>query len=310
MELLHLLQTNSFFFLVVISVLGLLIGSFLNVVIHRLPVIMERSWRQQCEDFLADNSPPSDQADKTASAKTTVDAAAAKPKEKYNLVTPRSTCPHCGHRITAMENIPVISYLILKGKCSACGQKISLRYPIIEMITAILSLTIAWQFGYSSQTVAALGLTWALIALTMIDFDKQLLPDDITLPLMWLGLILAMFGVFTDAHSSIIGAAAGYLSLWSFYWIFKWLTGKEGMGYGDFKLFAALGAWFGWQLLPVIILLSSLVGAVVGISLILFLGRDKNVPIPFGPYIAAAGWIAMIWGHDITRAYLNFAGIH
>jgi leader peptidase (prepilin peptidase)/N-methyltransferase len=306
MDMLHVLQTNSGFFLVVTGILGLLIGSFLNVVIHRLPVMMEKSWRQQCEDFLADNSPPNDQADRTTSAKATADNQSA----KYNLVTPRSNCPHCGHQITALENIPVFSYVILKGKCSACGHRISLRYPIIEAVTAILSLIVAWKFGFSWQTAAALPLTWALIALTMIDFDKQLLPDDITLPLMWLGLVLAMFGIFTDAHASIIGAAAGYLSLWSFYWIFKWLTKKEGMGYGDFKLFAALGAWFGWQLLPVIILLSSLVGAVVGISLILFLGRDKNVPIPFGPYIAAAGWIAMIWGHDITRAYLRFAGIH
>jgi len=306
--MLHLLQTNSGFFLVVIGILGLIVGSFLNVVIHRLPIMMERSWREQCEEFLADNTPPEDQADQQPAA--ALDDKAAKPKEKYDLITPGSTCPHCGHRITALENIPVISYVILRGKCSACGQKISPRYPIIEAISAVLSLIIAWNFGFSWQTGAGLLLTWALIALTMIDFDKQLLPDDITLPLMWLGLILAMFGVFTDTHASIIGAAAGYLSLWSFYWIFYWLTHKKGMGYGDFKLFAALGAWFGWQLLPVIILLSSLVGAVVGISLILFLGRDKNVPIPFGPYIAAAGWIAMLWGHDITRAYLQFAGIH
>jgi leader peptidase (prepilin peptidase)/N-methyltransferase len=307
MEMLHFLQTHHGFFLVFIGILGLIVGSFLNVVIYRLPVMMETTWHQQCEDFLADNSPPSDQADKKPEENTQHKVETA--KVKFNLVTPRSTCPHCGHGITALENIPVISYLILKGKCSACGQKISPRYPIIEAVTAIMSLVLAWKFGFSWQTAAALPLTWALIALTMIDFDKQLLPDDITLPFMWLGLLLAMFGIFTDTHSSIIGAAAGYLSLWSFYWIFKLLTGKEGMGYGDFKLFAALGAWFGWQLLPIIILLSSLVGAVVGISLILFLGRDKNIPIPFGPYIATAGWIAMIWGHDITRAYLQFAGL-
>jgi leader peptidase (prepilin peptidase)/N-methyltransferase len=296
MELLHLLQTNSEFFLSVVGVLGLMIGSFLNVVIHRLPIMMERTWRQQCEDFLAEDQGNEQQT-------------AAKPKEKFNLIMPGSKCPHCGHHIGALENIPIISYVILKGKCSSCGQKISVRYPIIEAVAALLSVVVAWQFGFSEQTVGGLALTWALVALTMIDFDKQLLPDDITLPFLWIGLLLAMFGIFTDAHSSIIGAVAGYLSLWSFYWIFKLLTGKEGMGYGDFKLLAALGAWFGWQMLPVIILLSSFVGAVVGISLILFLGRDKNVPIPFGPYIATAGWIAMLWGHDITNTYLRFAGL-
>jgi len=296
MELLNLLQSNNAFFLTVIGVLGLMIGSFLNVVIHRLPIMMERSWRQQCVDFLAE-----DKVDEQPTP--------AKPKEKYNLVIPGSKCPHCGHQIGPLENIPVVSYLLLKGKCSSCGQRISARYPIVEAVTGVLSVIVAWQFGFGWQTVAGLALTWALIALTMIDFDKQLLPDDITLPLVWIGLFLAMAGVFTDTQSSIIGAAAGYLSLWSFYWIFKLLTGKEGMGYGDFKLLAALGAWFGWQMLPVIILLSSLVGAVVGISSILFLGRDKNIPIPFGPYIAAAGWIAMLWGHDITTAYLRFSGI-
>jgi leader peptidase (prepilin peptidase)/N-methyltransferase len=297
MDLLHLLQTNSVFFLIVVGVVSLMIGSFLNVVIHRLPIMMERTWRQQCEEFLSsednsDEKPPT-----------------TKPKEKYNLIMPGSKCPHCGHHIGPLENIPVISYLILKGKCSSCGQRISPRYPIIEVVTALLSVVVAWQFGFSWQTAGGLALTWALIALTMIDFDKQLLPDDITLPFVWIGLLLAMLGIFIDTHSSIIGAVAGYLSLWSFYWIFKLLTGKEGMGYGDFKLLAALGAWFGWQMLPVIILLSSFVGAAVGISLIIFLGRDKNVPIPFGPYIATAGWIAMLWGRDITDTYLRFAGL-
>ena len=296
MDLLHLLQTNNVFFLTVVGVVSLMIGSFLNVVIHRLPIMMERTWRQQCEDFLSEDRAD----DKPAATKT---------KEKYNLIVPGSKCPHCGHHIGPLENIPVISYLILKGKCSSCGQRISIRYPIIEAVTAILSVIVAWQFGFSWQTISGLALTWALIALTMIDFDKQLLPDDITLPFLWIGLLLAMFGIFTDTHSSIIGAVAGYLSLWSFYWAFKFLTGKEGMGYGDFKLLAALGAWFGWQMLPVIILLSSFVGAVVGISLIVFLGRDRNIPIPFGPYIATAGWIAMLWGQDITDTYLRIAGI-
>jgi len=273
-----------------------MIGSFLNVVIHRLPIMMERTWQQQCEEFLSEDKDDEKQTP-------------AKTPEKFNLIMPGSKCPHCGHHIGPLENIPVISYLILRGKCSSCGQRISVRYPIVEAVTAILSVIVAWQFGFSWQTAAGLALTWALVALTMIDFDKQLLPDDITLPFLWIGLILAMNGIFTDTHSSIIGAMAGYLSLWSFYWIFKILTGKEGMGYGDFKLLAALGAWFGWQLLPVIILLSSFVGAVVGVSLILFLGRDKNIPIPFGPYIATAGWIAMLWGQDITNTYLRFAGI-
>lgn len=299
MELLNLLQTNSVFFLTVVGIVSLMIGSFLNVVIHRLPIMMERSWRQQCEAFLQEDE------EKNAGKQDETE----KPKEKYNLIIPGSRCPHCGHQIGPLENIPVISYLFLKGKCSACGQRISVRYPIIEAITALLSIIVAWQFGFSWQTAAGLALTWALIALTMIDFDKQLLPDDITLPYVWIGLLLAMFGVFADVDSSIIGAVAGYLSLWSFYWIFKLLTGKEGMGYGDFKLLAALGAWFGWQMLPVIILLSSFVGAIVGISLILFLGRDKNVPIPFGPYIATAGWIAMLWGKDLTHAYLRFSGL-
>lgn len=296
MELLHLLQTNNVFFLIVVGIVSLMIGSFLNVVIHRLPIMMERTWRAQCEAFLEDDK---------AKAPQETD----KPKAKFNLIIPGSRCPHCGHQIGPLENIPVVSYLFLKGKCSACGQRISVRYPIIEAVTALLSVIVAWQFGFSWQTAAGLALTWALIALTMIDFDKQLLPDDITLPFVWIGLLLAMSGVFADVHSSIIGAVTGYLSLWSFYWIFKILTGKEGMGYGDFKLLAALGAWFGWQMLPVIILLSSFVGAIVGISLILFLGRDKNVPIPFGPYIATAGWIAMIWGKDITDTYLRFAGL-
>jgi leader peptidase (prepilin peptidase)/N-methyltransferase len=297
MELLHLLQTNSAFFLTVVGIVSLMIGSFLNVVIHRLPIMMERSWRQQCEAFLEEDNGEVKQEE------------ADKPKEKYNLIIPGSRCPHCGHQIGPLENIPVVSYLFLKGKCSSCGQRISVRYPIIEAVTALLSVIVAWQFGFGWQTAAGLALTWALIALTMIDFDKQLLPDDITLPYVWIGLLLAMFGVFANVDSSIIGAVAGYLSLWSFYWIFKILTGKEGMGYGDFKLLAALGAWFGWQMLPVIILLSSFVGAIVGISLILFLGRDKNVPIPFGPYIATAGWIAMLWGKDITDAYLRFSGL-
>lgn len=211
--------------------------------------------------------------------------------------------------ITALENIPIISYLLLKGKCSACGAKISIRYPLVEAITALLSVIVALHFGPSWQTVAAIILTWALVALTVIDFDHQLLPDSITLPFVWIGLLIAQFELFTNLNASVIGAIAGYLALWSVYWVFKLITGKEGMGFGDFKLLALLGAWLGWQLLPVIILLSSLVGAIVGISLIVFRGRNRNVPIPFGPYLAAAGWIAMLWGQELIDAYLVFSGI-
>jgi leader peptidase (prepilin peptidase)/N-methyltransferase len=296
MDFLNLLQSQPTLFLTVVGIFSLMIGSFLNVVIHRLPIMLERTWREQCQDYLHGDESQEPHAHHN-------------PKEKFNLVVPGSRCPHCGHKITALENIPIISYLWLKGKCAECGKGISMRYPIIEAVTAILSIVVAWHFGFTWQTAAALPLTWSLIALTMIDFDTQLLPDDITLPFLWIGLLCGLFDLFTDMQSSIIGAMAGYLSLWLFYWLFKLATGKEGMGYGDFKLLAVLGAWLGWQLLPVVILLSSFVGAAVGISLILFRGRDKNIPIPFGPYIATAGWLAMIWGHDITDAYLKFAGL-
>ena len=295
MTILDFLASNQTAFIVVIGILGLLIGSFLNVVIYRLPVILQRNWKAQCAEYL-----------EIASAEDN----AQNPKEEaFNLVVPRSRCPKCDHQITALENIPVISYLFLKGKCSDCGIHISIRYPIIEAITGLLSVVVAWQLGFTFAAAAALFLTWALVALTMIDFDHQLLPDNITLPFLWIGLLLSLANVFTDTQSSIIGAACGYMTLWSIYWLFKLVTGKEGMGFGDFKLLALFGAWFGWQYLPVIILLSSLVGAVVGISLILFKGKDKNIPIPFGPYLAAAGWIAMLWGDDIIDAYLKFSGI-
>jgi len=285
-----LLSTSTPFLLIATGLLGLAVGSFLNVVIHRLPLMMEREWRSHCAEITSDEMVP--------------DA------EPFNLTTPRSRCPHCGHAITALENIPVLSYLWLRGKCSGCGAKISVRYPLIETVTAVFSIAVVWHFGFGWQALGGLFLTWALIALTLIDFDHQLLPDSITLPFLWIGLSLSLFGVYTDSHAAIIGALAGYLSLWSVYWLFKKLTGKEGMGFGDFKLLALLGAWMGWQMLPVVILLSSAVGAVVGISLILFRGRDKNIPIPFGPYLAAAGWIALLWGHDLTNAYLRLSGIH
>jgi leader peptidase (prepilin peptidase)/N-methyltransferase len=266
------------------------VGSFLNVVAHRLPMMMEREWKSQCREILeleeeSKSSPP------------------------LTLLRPRSRCPHCGHQITAAENIPIISYLFLKGRCSDCGAKISPRYPLVELVTALLSLLVAWHFGVSWQTAAALPLTWALIAASLIDFDHKLLPDSIVLPALWAGLLINLFGVFTDTHSALIGAMAGYLSLWSIFQFFRLITGKEGMGYGDFKLFALFGAWLGWEYLFQILLLSSLVGAVVGITLIVLRGRDRNIPIPFGPYLATAGWISLLWGDAINQAYLQWAGL-
>ena len=274
-------------------ILGLLVGSFLNVVIYRLPIMLERQWKQECSEFLK------------------LEENQARHNDTLNLVTPRSACPHCGHQITALENIPVLSYLLQKGRCSSCGGKISIQYPLIELLTGVMSVGVVIYFGYSLQALAALFFTWSLVALAIIDLKTTLLPDNITLPLIWAGLILNLqFGLFTDVTSSLYGAVAGYLSLWSLYHVFRILTGKEGMGYGDFKLFAAFGAWLGWQYLPVIIILSSFAGAAIGIALILFRGRDRNIPIPFGPYLAIAGWIALIWGQDITQAYLSSAGIH
>lgn len=270
-----------------VLVLGLLIGSFLNVVIYRLPKMMEAEWRQQCNELLC------------------TDTSNTEEQSRFNLAFPSSHCPACNHKIRAWENIPVISYLFLRGKCSACKTPISLRYPTIELVTGILSAVVIYFFGLSYLGLAALVFTWCLIALTMIDVDTQLLPDDITLPLLWLGLIVNGFGLVVPLQDAVWGAIAGYLSLWSVYWLFKLVTGKEGMGYGDFKLLGALGAWMGWQMLPQIILLSSFVGAVLGITMIVLRGRDKNIPIPFGPYLAIAGWIAFLWGDHINRTYLQ-----
>lgn len=299
MALIELLQTNQVFLLTMTGLFSLAVGSFLNVVIYRLPLMMKKEWRSQCVALLDE--------DKETSSSTAKDP--KQENEKFNLMVPRSACPECGHQITASENIPVISYLILKGKCSSCGTSISKRYPIIEFITMVLSIVVAWRFGFSWQCLAALALTWALVAASMIDFDHKLLPDDITLPFLWLGILINLFGLFTTLSDSVIGAIAGYLSLWIVFWAFKLLTGKEGMGYGDFKLLAMFGAWLGWQALPGIVLLSSVVGAVVGISLIIIKGRDKNIPIPFGPYLAAAGWIYLMWGEQLTQMYFSIAGI-
>ncbi|WP_020409623.1 prepilin peptidase [Hahella ganghwensis] len=280
----HLNQNPAALYLSVV-VLGLIIGSFFNVVIFRLPKILEQEWRVQCAELM-EQEPPEDQG-------------------KITLSTPASTCPHCGHRIKPWENIPVVSYLVLRGKCSSCKTTISARYPIIETVTAVLAIIAIYQFELSWTGLAAVVFTWMLLILSMIDFDTQLLPDVITLPLLWLGLLVNTQGIFTSLEEAVWGAVFGYLALWSVYHLFKLLTGKEGMGFGDFKLLGALGAWLGWKILPLIILLSSLVGAVVGLILIAAMGRDKNIPIPFGPYLAAAGWIAMMWGNEIVTGYMG-----
>jgi leader peptidase (prepilin peptidase)/N-methyltransferase len=272
-------------FLVIVAVAaGLIVGSFLNVVIHRLPKMLERQWRSECAELADTPSPPA---------------------ERYDLVKPRSACPKCGHRIPAFENIPLASYLILGGKCSQCRAPISLRYPVVEALSGALAGYIAWRYGLTTAMLGALLFTWAMIALAFIDLDTFYLPDSITLPLLWAGLLFNAGGTFTDLHSAVIGAAAGYVALWAVFWAFKLATGKEGMGYGDFKLLAAIGAWLGWKLLPLTILASSLVGAVVGIGLIVFAKHAREKPIPFGPYLAAAGLIAMFWGERINKQYLD-----
>ena len=276
-------------------VLGLLVGSFLNVVIYRLPLMLERSWKQECRAVLQEEQPGQEQDEQETPA--------------FNLVTPASSCPQCGHKIRPWENIPLISYLFLKGRCSGCQTSIPLRYPIIELTAGLLALVSALTYGPGITSLMVCLLCWLLLAMTVIDIDHQLLPDSMTLSLMWLGLLANASGMFTTLESAVYGAVAGYLSLWSVYWLFKLLTGKEGMGYGDFKLLAALGAWMGWQFLPLIILLSSLVGAAVGISMVIVKGRDKNIPIPFGPYLAAAGLIALFQGEQLIASYLQFAGL-
>lgn len=269
----------------VMMVLGLLIGSFLNVVIHRLPRMMELEWRRQCAELAGGTD--------------------VETEERLTLAYPRSRCPSCGHQIGALENIPVLSWLLLKGRCSACKAAISIRYPIVELMSAVLFGCVAWRFGMSLAMIGGLVFVSAAVSLTFIDADTQLLPDSITLPLLWLGLLLNLAGTYTDLNSAVLGSVAGYLSLWLVYWAFKLATGKEGMGYGDFKLLAAIGAWLGWQMLPLVILLSSLVGAIVGIALIVAAKHGRNVPIPFGPYLAAAGVLALFCGRELTDFYLR-----
>ena len=296
MTILDLLSSSLPLFIGACLVLGLVVGSFLNVVIYRVPVMLERQWREQCTELTGDTNA----------------APASKPLERFNLLVPRSTCPSCKAPITALQNVPVLSYVLLKGRCAHCGAAIGIRYPIVETLTGVLSAAVAWKYGFGWPTLAALVLTWFLVALTFIDLDHQLLPDNMTLPLIWLGLFLSLYGpqpgsapVPVDMHSSIVDAMAGYLSLWSVYHLFRLLTGKEGMGYGDFKLFAALGAWMGWKMLLPIILIAAVVGAASGIALIAFQGRSRSVPIAFGPFLAAAGWIMLMFGPELVTSYLG-----
>lgn len=284
-----LLQQSSSFFYFTTALISLAVGSFLNVVIYRTPKMMEYNWYQECREFLADE----------------VVNIEAKKLTPMTLSKPNSTCPNCGHKIRFYENIPILSWLVLKGKCSACANKISARYPLVELSTMILSLIVAHHFGATIATPLVILLTWGLITLTMIDFDHMLLPDQITLPFLWLGLLININGTFVPLTDAVIGAAVGYMSLFSVFWLFKLLTGKEGMGFGDFKLFAVFGAWLGWQLLPLLILMASVVGAIVGITLMLFKNHQKEQGIPFGPYLAVAGWITLLWGEGIWSWYLQ-----
>lgn len=289
MEIIALFESHPDVFITSAFLLGLILGSFLNVVIHRVPLMLERQWHAQCAELRGEE--------------TLTD------QEPLNLLTPGSRCPDCGHRIRAWENIPLLSYLFLRARCNNCKVPIPFRYPLVELLTGVLSAFVAWRFGAGWETLAALALTWALIVLTFIDFDHQLLPDNITLPFLWAGLALSLFNVFIDVQTSLIGAMAGYLSLWLVYHLFRLLTQKEGMGYGDFKLLALLGAWLGWEMLPAIILLSSVVGAILGTLWLSLSNRDGSTPLPFGPYLATAGWLALMWGEDINRLYFSLSGL-
>lgn len=276
--------TDPAVFTILAGITGLFVGSFLNVVIHRLPRMMEREWQQQAAELRGE---------------------ATEETAPYNLAVPRSACPHCGHQISALENIPIVSYLILRGRCRHCSAPISPRYPVIEALCSLLSAYTAWHFGASLSAIAALLFVWTMLALSFIDIDTQLLPDSLTQPLLWLGLMVNLDQQFVPLPSAVIGAVAGYLSLWCVYWLFKLATGKEGMGYGDFKLLGAIGAWLGWQALPSVILLSSAVGAAIGVTLVGLSRQGRNTPLPFGPYLAAAGVIALFWGKSLTTAYLG-----
>ncbi len=286
MDVITVLQQNSFFFFITVGVISLLIGSFLNAAIYRIPIMLENTWREDCKHLLEQETTANPTGTSTH-------------QPTFNLFVPRSRCPECQHMITAMENIPIVSYLFLKGQCKSCGAPISLQYPLVELFTLCVSLLVAWKLGATLQTLSALFFIWTLITLSLIDTRTMLLPDNLTLPLLWLGIVVNYFGIFTDLQSSVLGAIFGYLSLWSVYHLFKLFTGKEGMGYGDFKLLAALGAWGGWQILPFTIFASSLIGALFGILLIIIKRSNKSHPLPFGPWLAIAGGIALIWRSDL-----------
>jgi len=291
MELMNALRGNPTFFLIVVGLFSLLIGSFLNAAIYRIPIMLQQSWREECEElFGGDNKPRNS-------------------KEKFNLWVPRSQCPTCGHMITALENIPVLSYLFLRGKCSSCKTHISIQYPILELLTALISVFVAWKVGFGWQTLAALVFTWTLITLSMIDAKTMLLPDNLTLPLMWLGIAVNYYGFFADLQSSVLGAMFGYLSLWSLFQVFKLITGKEGMGYGDFKILAAIGAWGGWQILPFTVFVASTLGAIIGIILIVIQRNKESQPVPFGPWLALAGFIGFIWRDEVIDIMGRYFGL-
>ena len=292
--LLDILAENQALYIITIFVLGLLVGSFLNVVIFRLPIMLKEEWRKDCTHYLEENYQTIVRVNSSFSL--------LKP---FNLVKPDSTCPDCGHQIRAWENIPVLSYLFLQGKCSSCKTSISLRYPFVEVLSAILVSIVAWKFGFNLSGFMAIVLTWVLLAIAFIDYDTQYIPDQLTLPVLWLGILLNSSNTFTDLTSSVIGAVAGYLVLWSVYHLFKLIMKKEGMGFGDFKLLAMLGAWLGWQFLPAIIIISSLVGSIIGISLILVKNHESSKPIPFGPFLAIAGWIVLLWGNELNTLYTS-----
>jgi leader peptidase (prepilin peptidase) / N-methyltransferase len=331
MSVIDLLASSPGVFLGASLVVGLLVGSFLNVVIYRLPRMLDRQWRAQCSELASDGpgaatvpAPPVALAsdgpgEGTVSAcielvenEPLAATVPARPEEPFNLVVPRSACPSCKAPITALQNIPIVSWLVLRGRCANCGTSISARYPLVEALTGLLTVAVAWKFGFGWPALSAMVLTWFLVALTFIDIDHQLLPDDLTLPLLWLGLALSLWGaaggpagLTADVRSSLIGAMAGYMSLWSLYHLFRFVTGKEGMGFGDFKLFGALGAWLGWQMLFPIILLAAVAGALIGILMLAVRGKDRATPIAFGPFLAAAGWLMMMWGRPVVAAYLG-----
>ncbi|MGP4933689.1 prepilin peptidase [Pseudoalteromonas nigrifaciens] len=300
LDITTVMQSQLWFYLTTIGLVSLCVGSFLNVVIYRLPLMMQREWQGECRLLL--------ESELKSNKKNTNEPFSSDLNSTFNLVKPNSTCPKCKTAIKAWQNIPVVSWLFLKGKCASCSNPISARYPIVEAITALLSLVVAYKLGATEQALLYIAITWALVALTFIDIDHMLLPDQITLPLVWLALIAAVLGYTVTPTDAIIGAACGYLSLWSVFWLFKLLTGKEGMGYGDFKLLAVFGALLGWQSLLTIILLSSVVGAIIGIALLTIQGKDKATPIPFGPYLAIAGWITMLWGEQLQTSYFNLIG--